>query len=41
MMCGSPSMLDQMRLILTEAGCVEGKSNEPGHFVIEMAFVEK
>jgi ferredoxin/flavodoxin---NADP+ reductase len=41
MMCGSPNMLDHMRSILTEAGYVEGNSNEPGHFAIEKAFVEK
>jgi ferredoxin--NADP+ reductase len=41
MLCGSPSMLDEMRSILSAAGYAEGNSSEPGHFAIEKAFVEK
>jgi ferredoxin--NADP+ reductase len=41
MMCGSPSMLEDLRRILKERGFSEGNHSEPGHFVIEKAFVER
>jgi ferredoxin--NADP+ reductase len=41
MLCGSPAMLDDLRTILTGRGFVEGNHSEPGHFVIEKAFVER
>ncbi len=41
MLCGSPSMLDDLRLILKGRGFSEGNHSEPGHFVIEKAFVER
>ena len=41
MMCGSPSMLEELRAMLSVRGFVEGNHSEPGHFVIEKAFVER
>jgi ferredoxin--NADP+ reductase len=41
MMCGSPSMLDDLRVILKGRGFSEGNHSTPGHFVIEKAFVER
>ena len=41
MLCGSPQLLDDMRAILAEMEFEEGSHAEPGHFVIEKAFVEK
>ena len=41
MLCGSPSMLEDLRVILEERGFNEGNHSEPGHFVIEKAFVER
>jgi ferredoxin--NADP+ reductase len=41
MMCGSPSMLEDLRVILEERGFSEGNHSHPGHFVIEKAFVER
>ena len=41
MLCGSPSMLEDLRVILEERGFSEGSHSEPGHFVIEKAFVER
>ena len=41
MLCGSPAMLDELRIMLGERGFLEGNHSEPGHFVIERAFVEK
>jgi ferredoxin/flavodoxin---NADP+ reductase len=41
MLCGSPQMLDDMKVILLDQGFVEGSSGKPGSFVIEKAFVEK
>ncbi|MFI5014961.1 MAG: ferredoxin--NADP reductase [Hyphomicrobiales bacterium] len=41
MMCGSPSMLADLRAILDERGFVEGNHASPGHYVIERAFVER
>jgi ferredoxin--NADP+ reductase len=39
MLCGSPSMLQDLVGILHEKGFEEGNHSEPGHYVIEMAFV--
>jgi len=41
MLCGSPSMLDELRVMFTGRGFVEGSHSEPGHFVIEKAFAER
>jgi len=41
MLCGSPSMLEDLRRIFKERGFSEGNHSEPGHFVIEKAFVER
>jgi ferredoxin--NADP+ reductase len=41
MLCGSPSMLEELRVMLMARGFVEGNHSEPGHFVIEKAFVER
>lgn len=41
MICGSPSMLKDLVIILEERGFTEGTSNKPGNYVIERAFVEK
>ncbi len=41
MLCGSPSMLEDLRVILKGRGFSEGNHSEPGHFVIEKAFVEQ
>jgi len=41
MLCGSPAMLAEMGAFLKEEGFEEGNHTEPGHFVIEKAFVEK
>jgi ferredoxin--NADP+ reductase len=41
MLCGSPDMLEDLHKFLAEGGFQEGNHHEPGHFVIEKAFVEK
>ena len=41
MLCGSPQMIADMRAWLVGHDFAEGSSSEPGHFVIEKAFVEK
>ena len=41
MLCGSPAMLAELRDMFEERGFAEGSSSEPGHFVIEKAFVER
>lgn len=41
MLCGSPEMIAETRTMLVERGFREGNTGEPGHFVIEKAFVEK
>jgi ferredoxin/flavodoxin---NADP+ reductase len=41
MLCGSPSMLVDLQTYLRNQGFSEGNHSEPGHFVIEKAFVEK
>lgn len=41
MLCGSPGMLADTVNLLKERGFVEGSSGEPGHYVVEKAFVER
>ena len=41
MMCGSPAMLEELRQLFEARGFLEGSHTEPGHFVIEKAFVER
>jgi len=41
MMCGSPGMLEELRQTFEGRGFIEGSHSEPGHFVIEKAFVER
>jgi ferredoxin--NADP+ reductase len=41
MLCGSPGMLEDLRQTFEQRGCSEGSHAEPGHFVIEKAFVER
>ena len=41
MMCGSPNMLKDIVTLLRERGFEEGNHSEPGHYVIERAFVDK
>ena len=41
MLCGNPQMLVDARRLLEERGFIEGSASEPGHYVIEKAFVEK
>jgi ferredoxin/flavodoxin---NADP+ reductase len=41
MLCGSPEMLRDGRALLEANGFEEGNHGEPGHFVIEKAFVDR
>lgn len=41
MLCGSPPMVADLRRLLEDRGFIEGSHSEPGHFVIEKAFVER
>jgi len=41
MMCGSPGMLEELKVMFESGGFLEGSGNKPGHFVIEKAFVER
>lgn len=41
MLCGSPEMLADTRARLEAMGMREGSAHEPGHFVVEKAFVDK
>ena len=41
MLCGSPSMLQDLRAMFEQRDFSEGSHHEPGHFVIEKAFVER
>jgi ferredoxin/flavodoxin---NADP+ reductase len=41
MMCGGPAMLEELRQMFDARGFSEGNHSEPGHFVIEKAFVER
>ena len=40
MLCGSPAMLRDLKLMLEVRGFKEGNTTKPGDFVIERAFVE-
>ncbi len=41
MICGNPGMLADLKRRLESTGFIEGSSGEPGHFVIERAFVDR
>src|SRR3954471_17728961 len=41
MMCGSPAMLEELKVMFEGRGFLEGSHSTPGHFVIEKAFVER
>ena len=41
MICGSPEMLRDLRVMFESQDWIEGHNHSPGHFVIERAFVEK
>ena len=41
MLCGSPAMLAELKVMMEERGFKEGNTTTPGDFVIERAFVEK
>ncbi|MCA0327032.1 MAG: ferredoxin--NADP reductase [Proteobacteria bacterium] len=41
MLCGSPVLLADMKLILEQRGFHEGSTTTPGDYVVERAFVEK
>jgi ferredoxin--NADP+ reductase len=41
MMCGSPSMLKDLVVMLEERGFTESRHGQQAHYVIERAFVEK
>ncbi|CCG08872.1 Ferredoxin--NADP+ reductase [Pararhodospirillum photometricum DSM 122] len=41
MLCGSPAMLADTTRLLEGRGFVEGSGGQPGHYVIEKAFVER
>ena len=41
MLCGSPGMLGELHTMFGARGFVEGNHSQPGHFVIEKAFVER
>jgi ferredoxin--NADP+ reductase len=41
MLCGSPQMLADLKVLLEGNGFIEGNHGEPGDYVIEKAFVEK
>lgn len=41
MLCGSPSMLKDVTSVLDSRGFKEYHNGQPGHYVIERAFVEK
>ncbi|HEY5796831.1 MAG TPA: ferredoxin--NADP reductase, partial [Bosea sp. (in: a-proteobacteria)] len=41
MLCGSPGMLADMKVMLEGKGFLEGSSSTPASYVVERAFVEK
>jgi ferredoxin--NADP+ reductase len=41
MLCGSPNMLEDLKVMFEKRGFQEGSGTSPGHFVIEKAFVER
>jgi len=40
MICGSLDMLQDHKNICLQKGMIEGSNSNPGHFVIEKAFVD-
>ena len=41
MICGSPGLLKDLKMMLEMRGFNEGNTSKPGHFVVERAFVEQ
>jgi ferredoxin--NADP+ reductase len=41
MICGSPALVTDTRVLLTERGFVEGNHGEAAQFVVEKAFAER
>jgi ferredoxin--NADP+ reductase len=41
MICGSPQMLKDLKVMLEERNFDEGNTSKPGHFVIERAFADQ
>ena len=41
MICGSPGLLKDLKVILEKRGYSEGSTTSPGDFVVERAFVEQ
>jgi ferredoxin--NADP+ reductase len=41
MLCGSPQMIQDLRGLIEGLGFSEGNHGEPGHFLIEKAFVQR
>jgi ferredoxin--NADP+ reductase len=41
MICGSPALVYDTRVLLLDRGFVEGNHGEPGQFVVEKAFAER
>jgi len=41
MICGSPALVADTRVLLNERGFVEGNHGEPAQFVVEKAFAER
>ena len=41
MICGSPALVHDMRVLLSGKGFIEGSHGEPGQFVVEKAFAER
>ena len=41
MICGSPALVTDTRVLLGERGFVEGNHGEPAQFVVEKAFAER
>lgn len=41
MLCGSPQMIQDLRTVIEGMGFAEGNHGEPGHFLVEKAFVQR
>jgi len=41
MICGSPALVQDTRVLLSDRGFVEGNHGEPAQFVVEKAFAER
>jgi ferredoxin--NADP+ reductase len=41
MICGSPALVQDTRVLLSDKGFVEGNHGEPAQFVVEKAFAER